>query len=270
MFRKLWRPAAGGLFLALSTFSVAAAPEGFDGSIERSRLIGTQQLLGEVFHVQGIALSPQRIWITSVDNARRQAWLHEFDRATGRPLRRLELTDGVRFHPGGLSFSEGSLWVPVAEMRADSSAVLVEIDAKSFNVRRRIALPDHIGCLAASADWLVGGNWDSRLLYVFDKQSGRTERIVPNPSQTRFQDMKIAGNALVAGGSIDWFSGTVDWIDLATFRISRTLRAGAIGPVRPFGRGGPLTGEGMAIEGRDLYLVPEDGPSRVFHYRVDA
>jgi hypothetical protein len=26
----------------------------------------------------------------------------------------------------------------------------------------------------------------------------------------------------------------------------------------------------MAIEGRDLYLVPEDGPSRMFHFRLDA
>ncbi|WP_343520632.1 hypothetical protein [Sphingomonas sp.] len=25
----------------------------------------------------------------------------------------------------------------------------------------------------------------------------------------------------------------------------------------------------MAIEGRDLHLVPEDGPSRMFHFRLD-
>lgn len=270
MLGKFWLPGLGSLFMAVSTFSVAAAPESFTGSVEHGRLIGTQQLLGETFHVQGIALSPKRIWITSVDNGGKRAWLHEFDRASGKPLRRRELTDGARYHPGGLSVADGSIWVPVAEMRAKSSATLVEIDAQTFEVRRRIAVSDHIGCLAASGDKLIGGNWDSRLLYVFDKRSGRTERVIPNPSQTRFQDMKVVGGQLVAGGNIDWLSGTIDWIDMATMKVSRSIKAGAVGPVRPFGRGGPLTGEGMAIEGRDIYLVPEDGPSRVFHYRMDS
>lgn len=270
MLRKLWRPGLGGLFMAVSTFSVAAAPESFIGSVEHSRFVGAQQLLGETFHVQGIALAPQRIWITSVDNRSKRGWLHEFDRATGKPLRRMELTDGVRFHPGGLSVSGGALWVPVAEMRARSSAVLVEIDAQTFTVRRRIGVADHIGCLAASGDKLIGGNWDSRLLYVFDKRSGKAERVVANPSQTRFQDMKVVDGQLVASGNVDWLSGTIDWIDMATMQVRRRVKAGAVGPVRPFGRGGPLTGEGMAIEGRDVYLVPEDGPSRVFHYRLEA
>lgn len=25
----------------------------------------------------------------------------------------------------------------------------------------------------------------------------------------------------------------------------------------------------MAIEGRDLYLVPEDGPGRMFHFKLE-
>ena len=81
--------------------------------------------------------------------------------------------------------------------------------------------------------------------------------------------MKFVGNQLVAGGAITPWSGAVDWIDWPSLKVVRTLRAGAIGPIRPIGRGGPYTGEGMAIEGRDLYLVPEDGPSRMFHFRLD-
>ena len=65
------------------------------------------------------------------------------------------------------------------------------------------------------------------------------------------------------------WSGAVDWIDWPSMKVTRTLRAGAIGPIRPVGRGGPYTGEGMAIEGRDLYVVPEDGPSRMFHFKLD-
>ncbi len=270
MIGNLIRTSTFGALFLLSSLSGAAVPGGFSGDIEHARLIGALQLRGEVFHVQGLALGGQRIWVTSVDNGAHKAWLHEFDRASGRFLRRLELTDGARYHPGGLSVSGGSIWVPVAELRADSSAVLVEIDADTLAVRRRIAVADHIGCVAASGQTLVAGNWDSKLLYVFDLAKGVPTRVVRNPSATHYQDIKFVGDQLVAGGNTSWLSGTVDWIDWPTMKLSRSIQAGAIGPVRPFGRGGPYTGEGMAIEGRELYVLPEDGPSRVFHFQLDT
>lgn len=259
-----------------SSISLAASPGSFDpksiaGELEHGRFVGALQLQGEVFHVQGLALDPGHVWVTSVDHAGHRAFLHVFDRATGRFLRRIELTDGARYHPGGLSLSGGSLWVPVAELRPDSSAVLMEIDAETLTVRRRIVVADHIGCVAADGAKLVAGNWDSRLLYEFDLARGtKPVRIVGNPSGTHFQDMKFVDGTLVAGGNTSWLAGTLDWIDPVTMRVMRSLKAGSIGPVRPFGRGGPVTGEGMAIEGREVYVLPEDGPSRVFHYRLDA
>lgn len=257
------------MVLAVSSLSAAAAVP-FSSLIEQANLVQTIQLGGNLFHVQGLALEPARIWATSVDNATRTAWLHEFDRATGKPLRRIELTDGARYHPGGISVEGGLIWVPVAEMRPESSAVLVGIDARTLEVRRRIAVADHLGCVAVSGNRLVAGNWDSKLLYEFDAATGAQVQIVPNPSQTRYQDIKFVGDHLVAGGHRDWISGTIDWIDWRSHKLVRSLKAGAIGPVRPFGRGGPLTGEGMAIEGRDVYLLAEDGPGRVFHYRLEV
>jgi hypothetical protein len=147
---------------------------------------------------------------------------------------------------------------------------LIEIDADTLQERRRIVVADHIGCVAASGQTLVAGNWDSRLLYVFDLAGGRPERVVHNPSATHYQDMKFAGGQLVAGGNTSWLTGTVDWIDYRTMKVIRSVKAGAVGPIRPVGRGGPNTGEGFAIEGRELYVLPEDGPSRVFHFRLDA
>ncbi|MBX9662920.1 DUF6454 family protein [Novosphingobium sp.] len=260
---------ASGISLSASPGSFS--PATYDGELEHGRYVGALQLQGEVFHVQGLALDPKHVWVTSVDNAGQRAFLHLFDRASGRFLRRLELTDGARYHPGGLSLSGGSLWVPVAELRPDSSAVLVEIDAETLTVRRRIAVADHIGCVAADGTKLVAGNWDSRQLYTFDLARGtRPVKVVDNPSGTHFQDMKFVDGKLVAGGNTSWLGGTLDWIDPATMRVTRSLKAGSIGPVRPFGRGGPVTGEGMAIEGREVYVLPEDGPSRVFHFRLDA
>ncbi|MBY0302407.1 MULTISPECIES: DUF6454 family protein [Sphingomonas] len=262
------RPGLLALLVVFAALSAARAPARPDDAIEGTRLIGTLPLDGELFHVQGLEIDGPRLWVTSVDRRSRRGYLHEFDRATGRFLRRIELTDGVRYHPGGISRSGDSLWVPVAEMRPDSSSVLLEIDAGTLHVRRRIRVADHIGCIAAAPGRLVAGNWDSRLLYVIDPDDPRHLRAVPNPSRTHYQDMKFEGGHLVAGGNTNWWSGTVDWLDWPTMTVRRTLRAGAIGPIRPFGRGGPYTGEGMAIDGRDLYVVPEDGPSRVFRFRL--
>ncbi|MFZ4109266.1 MAG: DUF6454 family protein [Polymorphobacter sp.] len=275
MIRKMARPAATVVLLLLSSFSVAAAPDQFDGAIEHARPRGALKLAGELFHVQGLEVADGHIWVTSVDQVNRKAWLHQFDRATGKFRRRLDVSDGARFHPGGISISGGSIWVPVAEYRPDSSAVLVEIDAESLTVRRKITVADHLGCVAASGRTLVAGNWNSRLLYIFDLEQldrGRPAppRVVPNPSSTHYQDMKFVGRQLVAGGSRTLWSGTVDWIDWPSLKLVRTLRSGAVGLARPFGRGGAFTGEGLAMEGRDLYLLPEDGPSRVFHFTLDA
>lgn len=78
-----------------------------------------------------------------------------------------------------------SIWVVVAEHWARSSAVLVELDNATLTVRRRISIADHLGCVAVSGSELVAGNWDSRLLYVFDRR-GRQVRVIQNPSPTRF------------------------------------------------------------------------------------
>ncbi|TGX52263.1 hypothetical protein E5A73_15805 [Sphingomonas gei] len=268
MIRKAIRSGLTGLFLVVSSLAMAS-PEAFDGAIEHAHLLDALNLEGELFHVQGLELDSQRIWVTSVDPNNRKGYIHEFDRRTGKLLRRLELTDGPRYHPGGISISGRSIWVPVAELKPNSSAVLVEVDADSLQIRRKIHVADHLGCVAASGRTLVAGNWDSALLYIFDLSDNARARTIPNPSPTRYQDMKFVDGQLVAGGSLSLWSGAVDWIDWPSMKLKRTLRAGAIGPVRPWGRGGPYTGEGMAIEGRELYVIPEDGPSRLFHFRLD-
>jgi hypothetical protein len=270
MIRKIARPVMTVVFLLLSTLSVAAMPDQFDGGIEHAKLRSALKLDGELFHVQGLEVEGKYIWATSVDVANRKAYLHQFDRATGKFLRRLELSDGARYHPGGISMSGASIWVPVAEYSPRSSAVLVEIDTESLTIRRKIYVADHLGCVAASGQTLVAGNWDSRLLYVFDLSKAGPPRVVPNSSSTRYQDMKFVGPQLVAGGSRTLWSGAVDWIDWPSMKIVRTLRSGAVGIARPFGTGGSYTGEGLATKGRDLYLLPEDGPSRMYHFTLDA
>src|SRR5438309_4204734 len=133
----------------LPGLTAEAAPHQSGRAIEHAQLIGALNLSGELFHVQGVELEREHIWVTSVDLQNHKGYIHEFDRATGRFERRLELTDGLRYHPGGISISGRSIWVPVAEMTPNSSTVLVEIDADTLQIRRRISVADHLGCVAA-------------------------------------------------------------------------------------------------------------------------
>ena len=67
---------------------------------------------------------------------------------------------------------------------------------------------------------------------------------------------------LPRGGLVTPFGGAIDWIDWPSMKLVRTARTGLTDRARPY------TGEGMALKGRDLFLVPEDGPSRLFHFRL--
>lgn len=227
--------------------------------VEDARLVETIPLDGTLYHVQGVDLDRDHIWVTSVDQKDRKAYLHQFSRATHKLERQVDLTDGPRFHPGGFSIDGDSIWVPVAEYTRNSSAVLLELDKRTLAVERRIAVPDHIGCVAVTKDSLIAGNWDSRKFYVFSKE-GKLLRTVDNPSATRYQDIKFVGGDLVGSGTGPTAGGAIEWLAWPSMKLVRRLRAGTTD------RGKPYTEEGMALKGRDLYLLPENGPSRLFHF----
>lgn len=269
MITKATRSGLTAVLLILWSLSVGATRQSFAGGIEHARFADTLALKGEVYHVQGLALDAAHIWVTSVDGSARRGYLHEFDRASGRLLHRIDVSDGPRYHAGGIALADGVLWVPVAEPRADSTAVLLALDVQTMRVVRRIAVADHLGCVAARGTMLVAGNWNSRRFHVIDRDHPEHARIVANPFPTAYQDMKFIGTHLVAGGTQTLWSGTLDWIDWPHLALEQSLHAGTLGPIRPIGRGGAFTGEGMAIEGRDVYLLPEDGPARVFHFVLD-
>ncbi|WP_157466477.1 DUF6454 family protein [Edaphobacter aggregans] len=227
--------------------------------VEGARLEDVQAMQGTLYHVQGIALDKEHIWVTSVDTEHKRGYVHQFNRATHKFERQVDVTQGKDFHPGGLSVSGDSLWVPVAKYRPNSSAVLLELDKRTLAVKRRISVKDHLGCVAVTPDGLVAGNWGSRRFYVFDHE-GRQTRVIKNHSLNQYQDLKFAGGMLVASGKLTWKTGSVDWYAWPSMKKVRSLRAGVTDHGRLY------TEEGMAIEGKDLYLLPEDGPSRLFHF----
>ena len=227
--------------------------------IEGAHLADVRNLDGRLYHVQGVDLDDNHIWITSVDADGHKGYLHQFNRATAKFEREVEVTDGARFHPGGFSVAGDSIWVPVAEYRPHSSAVLLEMDKKTLAVKRKIEVADHIGCIAVTNDGLVAGNWGSRQLYVFNL-AGRKLRIIDNSSQNQYQDIKFVDGMLVGSGNSAHTRGAIDWYAWPSMKMVRSLNSGFTD------RGRLYTAEAMALKGSDLYLVPEDGPSRLFHF----
>jgi len=226
-------------------------------------LVRTLELKGTTHHVQGIDLDETRLWVTSVDREARKGYLHEFALPSGELRRTVDVGVADQFHPGGLARDGESLWIPVAEYRRESTATIQRRNARTLELEAQFAVADHIGCIAAGPDFLIGGNWDSRTFYVWDK-SGKLLRKVPNPTPNGYQDLKWVDRGVVAGGLLPGKVGAIDWLEWPSLKLLRRVDAGKTS------RGVPYTNEGLAARGDRLWLLPEDGPSRLFEFRVGA
>jgi hypothetical protein len=225
------------------------------------KLIEVLPLAATLHHVQGIDMDGNKLWVTSVDRVTSKGYLHLLELPTGKLLREVEVQQGSCFHPGGISLGDASVWLPVAEYRRDSRSTIQRRDRNTLALMNSFQVEDHIGCLAIGPDFLVGGNWDSRTFYFWDR-SGKLLEKRENPHRTAYQDMKIVDGLLVASGALPGQDGTIDWLDRQTLHLRRSIKAGATD------RGVRFSNEGMTIRKGKLYLLPEDGPSRLFVFRL--
>ena len=245
------------LTLRITTFALlaTAAPAPADEAIvpiERSAQPEILTLRGEVFHVQGLDIDAQFIYVTSADTRGRRALLHKFNRA-GDLVGVVDITDGSRTHPGGFSIEGDSIWIPVAEYRPGSTSRIVEIDKATLTIRSSFLVNDHIGAVAAGGGRIHGGNWDSEMLYAWDARGHQLTR-VRNPGRVAYQDLKWVDGVLVASGlQRGGFAGAVDWLDPDTLQFRGHL------PVGRMENGGVWAQEGMALAGDSLYFLPDDG-----------
>ena len=212
-------------------------------------------------HVQGIDTDGVHLWVTSVERTTRKGFLQEFAVADGRLLRTIELQDGDRYHPGGIAASESSIWIPVAEYRRESSAVIQRRNKNTLALEFQFPVADHIGCIAVTPEFLIGGNWDSRDFYVWDYQ-GKLLRKMPSSTANGYQDLKFHAGQLLASGLLQGGQGAIDWLDISSMKLIRRL------PMGNTDRSAPLTREGMTVFENRLWLLPEDGDSRLFIFEL--
>ena len=233
-----------------------------DERLEDLELVQVIALKGELHHVQGIEIEGDRLWVTSVDRGARTGHLDLFELPSGEAIRSVEVHDGEKYHPGGIAADETAIWVPVAPYQRTGVSYIERRDKETLELIDRFSVDDHIGCLAVDGERVIGGNWDTRLLYTWDKE-GNLLRKQPNPTPNHYQDMKIRDGRLVGSGKIPGRGGAVDWLDIETLELERRVRGGATD------RGVSFMNEGMTIRDGKLYLLPEDGPSRLFIFRLD-
>lgn len=214
-------------------------------------------LQAQTAHVQGIDTDGVHLWVTSVERASKKGFLQEFTVADGKLIRTIQVQDGDRYHPGGFAADAQSLWIPVAEYKAKSSAVIQRRNKLTWTLEFQFPVPDHIGCLAVTPEFLIGGNWDSRDFYVWDHQ-GKLIRKIPNSSGNSYQDMKFRDGRLLASGLLPGGRSAVDWLDWpALSLVSRT-------EFDKTDRGLPMSREGMTLFQDRLWFLPEDSQSRLF------
>jgi hypothetical protein len=227
-------------------------------------LIDQQPINYPTHHVQGLAVSANHYWISSVDRRARQGFVFRVERAGAKVVTRREVALDAQFHPGGIALSGDSLWVPVAEYRPRSTSTILKLDAQTLETRSSFSVDDHIGCLAVEADGrIVAANWDARTFYRFTAD-GKKLSETANPRSTAYQDLKSWGDLLVGCGT-EKIDGQVqpvvdclrpDTLALVTrWRPRGTLRSG----------GSNFCREGCALFKEELFLMPEDGPQTTIY-----
>ncbi|MEP7367478.1 MAG: DUF6454 family protein [Acidobacteriota bacterium] len=214
-------------------------------------------LLPDLHHVQGIDIEGGLLWVSSVDAKAGKGYLSLLHVRSGKLLRQVEVQEGKRIHAGGLQLDGDSVWLPVAEYDRDGPTTIQRRNKRTLALESSFEVNDHIGCVAAGPGTLMGGNWDSRIVYTWSKD-GRELARHPSPSAANFQDLKLDGPLLIGSGNLSREAGAVEWWNPATWKMMRRITTGKTD------RGLPFTHEGMTWRQGRLYFLPEDAPSRLF------
>ncbi|MCX6609284.1 MAG: DUF6454 family protein [Acidobacteria bacterium] len=243
------------LILLLALFAQTAE------RLENWHELAMVSIQADLHHVQGIDIEGNTLWVSSVDAKAGKGFLSKIETPSGRLIAQVEVQQGKRIHPGGITLDGDSIWIPVAEYDRDGPSTIERRNKKTLALESSFEVNDHIGCVAAGKTFLIGGSWSSRTLYQWTK-SGEQMLKVSNPIATSWQDLKMDGDLLMGSGQISREQGAVDWVSIPEFKLVRRITTGATD--RRFS----YAHEGMTYRNGKLYFLPEDAPSRLFAFEA--
>jgi hypothetical protein len=123
----------------------------------------------------------------------------------GEEKARLELCDGMVYHPGGIATDGDYLYVPVSEYRPDSSCHVYKVDVETFTiVGEPVRFPDHLGALSLDPERrrFFGMSWASEKIYVWDFEWNLLYMNQNPVMNVGYQDMDYLGANLLACGGV--------------------------------------------------------------------
>jgi Family of unknown function (DUF6454) len=146
----------------------------------------------ETYHPQGLAVVGKRLFLSSVEVIEPPVRYPEpdedgYDRSPGKGVGHVfvltrqgkllrdivvgEGPEGTIYHPGGIDFDGRDVWVPVAEYRPDSDAIVYRIDPKTYEVTEELAYRDHVGGVVVdrATREVHGVTWGSRRMVRWDR-----------------------------------------------------------------------------------------------------
>ncbi|MEU4191180.1 DUF6454 family protein [Kribbella sp. NPDC026611] len=231
--RVLITTALAGLLLTGLTTAEAA---GRDSDVTRAfqatdrstpwSLVERVPLQFPTYHPQGIAVVGDLIFLTSVEvleaPAKYPVPVDGYDRTPGKGIGHLfvldrqghlkkdiRLADGTAYHPGGLDFDGKDLWVPVAEYRPNSRAVVYTVDPHTFKVTERFRVRDHVGGLVRdrTTGLVHGVSWGSRTLYAWTPTGRQVEKAANESHLLDYQDCDYAARGKQLCGGVTTLPG---------------------------------------------------------------
>ncbi|MCB9553996.1 MAG: hypothetical protein H6705_19340 [Myxococcales bacterium] len=139
---------------------------------------------------------------------------------------RVTLGEGPVYHPGGIDTDGARLYVPVAEYRPRSRAIVYAVDPATLAATALFRFPDHLGALIVDGDRLIALSWGGREVYTLT-HDGRVLDRRPNPSgYVDHQDCRGLGHHLALCAGVRRYRapdgdtlrlGGLEVIDLARF-----------------------------------------------------
>ncbi|MFI6674039.1 DUF6454 family protein [Kribbella sp. NPDC050470] len=239
------------------------------------------------YHPQGFALVGDRIFLSSVEvteaPVRYPQPVDGYDRSPGKGvghlfvldrqgnlLKDIKLGEGTAYHPGGIDFDGKDVWIPVAEYRPNSRAIVYTVDPKTYRVTERFRVEDHVGGVVRdrTTGQVHGVSWGSRTLYDWTP-AGRQLQSAPNESHLLdYQDCDyvsrgkqlcggVTGLPTPTGGTYDL--GGLALLDLKSNRILHEIPFPYFSPTtRHNATRNPVALETTPTKLR-LYTAPDDG-----------
>jgi hypothetical protein len=184
------------------------------------QLVSKLKLNFPTYHTEGLAITGDRVFLSAVQiiepTVKYPTPRGGYDRTPGKGIghlfvmdrqgnlqRNLILGEGDMYHPGGIDFDGTSVWVPVAQYRPNSSAIIYRVNATTLHVHQQFKVRDHIGGIIRDAvtGHLVGNNWGSRRFYDWTLGGRQTDAWANNSYFIDYQDCQyVPTRKMLCGG----------------------------------------------------------------------